>query len=32
MDELLQWLIWGGVPEGGNIASYRELIEATFDD
>jgi hypothetical protein len=32
MDELLQWLIWSGVLEGGNIASYRELIEATFDD
>ena len=27
MDELLQWVLWGGVPEGGQIASYRELIE-----
>ena len=30
VDELIQWVISGGVPEGGHIASYRELIEQTF--
>ena len=28
--ELNQWLVWGGVPEGGHIAAYREIIEDTF--
>jgi hypothetical protein len=32
MDELLQWLVWGGVPEGGHVASYRELIEEEFGE
>ena len=30
VDELIQWLVWGGVPRGGHIAAYRELIEDTF--
>ena len=30
VDELIQWLVWGGVPEDGDIAAYRELIEETF--
>ena len=30
VDELIQWLVWGGVPEGGHIAAYREIIEDTF--
>ncbi len=32
IDELLQWLVWGGVPEGGHIASYRELIEEVIGE
>jgi len=31
IDELLQWLIWGGVPKDGWIAMYREEIESTFN-
>lgn len=27
VDEMIQWTVWGGVPEGGHIATYRELIE-----
>lgn len=30
IDELVQWLIWGGVDADGLIALYREEIEATF--
>ena len=30
VDELLQWLIWGGVSEDGWIAMYREEIQSTF--
>ena len=30
MDELIQWLVFGGVPEGGHVAVYRELIEETL--
>ena len=30
VDESIQWLVWGGVPEGGHIAAYREIIEDTF--
>lgn len=32
MDELLLWIVFGGVPQGGHVASFRELIEATFDN
>lgn len=32
MDELLQWVLSGGVPEGGHIASYRELIEEVMGE
>ncbi len=31
VDELVQWLIWGGVNEEGLVALYRAEIEATFD-
>ena len=30
LDELIQWNLWGGVPESGHVASYRELIEEIF--
>lgn len=30
LDELLQWVVWGGVPEDGQIASYREIIDELF--
>jgi len=30
IDELVRWLIWGGVYEDSLIALYREEIEATF--
>lgn len=30
MDDLLNWLIWGGVPEDSLILDYRERIEAVF--
>ena len=30
IDELVHWLIWGGVDADGLIALYREEIEATF--
>jgi len=30
IDELIYWLIWGGVDEGSLIALYRDEIEATF--
>lgn len=31
VDELFQWLIWGGVPEDGLIMMYRKEIESMFD-
>lgn len=31
LDELFQWLIWGGVEEDSLIALYRNEIETTFD-
>jgi hypothetical protein len=30
LDELLSWVIWGGVPEDSLVAMYRSDIEATF--
>jgi len=30
MDDLLQWLIWGGVPADSLILDYRKEIESTF--
>lgn len=30
VDELFQWQVWGGVPSGGHVASFREIIEETF--
>ena len=32
VDELLQWLIWGGVQEDSLVAMYRAEIESTFSD
>ena len=32
VDELLQWLVWGGVHEDSLIAMYREEIESIFGD
>ncbi len=30
MDDLLQWLIWGGVPANSLILDYRKQIESVF--
>jgi len=30
MDDLLKWLIWGGVPADSLILDYRKEIESTF--
>jgi hypothetical protein len=30
IDELLTWLVWGGVEEASWIGLYREQIESTF--
>ena len=30
MDDLLQWLIWGGVPADSLILDYRKEIKSTF--
>ena len=30
LDDLLQWLIWGGVPEDSLVALYRSEIESIF--
>ena len=30
MDDLLQWLIWGGVPADSLILDYRKGIESIF--
>ena len=30
VDELVTWLLWGGVDEDGLLVMYREQIEATF--
>lgn len=31
LDDLLRWLIWGGVSAESMILAYRELIESNFD-
>lgn len=30
MDEILTWYLWGGVPSGGIVSAYREIIEELF--
>ena len=30
IDDLLRWLVWGGLPETSLIVEYRKLIETTF--
>jgi len=30
IDELIQWIIWGGVEEDSLVALYRQVIEETF--
>ncbi|MFZ2451610.1 MAG: hypothetical protein WAW36_13925 [Methylovulum miyakonense] len=30
LDDLLRWLVWGGVPEKSMILDYRHLMESTF--
>lgn len=30
LDDLLRWLVWGGVPEESMILAYREMVESIF--
>jgi hypothetical protein len=32
VDDLLRWLVWGGVPEGSPILEYRSIIEECFSN